>query len=273
MSGRAFHQLRRKVEVLHAVATPPCHLRLWRPCAPFVWLRHLRFTVGCQLGDATRHFPRALAVALCFAQSALVQPFAIMRSIFVLCLALCAFGHCFASSLRVERRGLSREGRVGAEAFMLINGKSGPQEMCLTITDGASIDACVCVCVAGLARSAVLLDTPQGAGSNDALVLESCVDAVAAGDGRELWVMQPGGRIAALHVEKCISDHDGLVSLSDCEASDAWELQANNELKSASGGGGCLSGSGASSGSNVALRAAVHASSAIDVAHGARRLT
>ena len=149
MSGRAFHLLRRKVEVLHAVATPPCHLRLWRPCAPFVWLRHLRFTVGCQLGDATRNFSRALAVALCVAQGALVRPLAIMRPMLVLCLLLCAFGHCFASALQVERRGLSREGRVGAEAFMLINGKSGPQEMCLTITDGASIDACVCVCVYG----------------------------------------------------------------------------------------------------------------------------
>ena len=129
------------------------------------------------------------------------------------------------------------------------------------------------MCMAGLAKHACFLDMLQGAGGDVDLVLESCVDAVAAGDGRELWVMQPGGRIAALHVEKCISDHDGLVSLSDCEASDAWELQANNQLKSASGGGGCLSGSGASSGSNVALRAAVHASSAIDVAHGARRLT
>ena len=112
----------------------------------------------------------------------------------------------------------------------------------------------------------------QGADSDAALVLESCVDAVAAGDGRELWVMQPGGRIAALlRGEKCISEHDGLVSLSDCEGGVAWELQANNQLKSASAGGLCLSGSGASSGTNVALRAAVHASSAIDVAHGASR--
>lgn len=111
----------------------------------------------------------------------------------------------------------------------------------------------------------------QGVAGDADLVLESCVDAVAAGDGRELWVMQPGGRIATLRGEKCISEHDGLVSLSDCEAGVAWELQANNQLKSASAGSLCLSGSGASSGSNVALRAAVHASSAIDVAHGACR--
>ena len=145
MSGRAFHLRRREVEVLHAVATPPCQLRLWRPCAPFVCPWHLRFTVGCQLAGIARNFFRALAVALRFAQSALARPCAIMRSMLVLCLALCAFGHCFASSLRVERRGLSREGRVGAEAFMIMNGKSGPQEMCLTIADGASIDAYVCV--------------------------------------------------------------------------------------------------------------------------------
>ena len=125
------------------------------------------------------------------------------------------------------------------------------------------------MCMAGLAKHACFLDMLQGAGGDVDLVLESCVDAVAAGDGRELWVMQPGGRIAALRGGKCISEHDGLVSLSDCEAGVAWELQANNQLKSASAGGLCLSGSGASSGSNVALRAAVRASSAIDVAHGA----
>lgn len=108
-----------------------------------------------------------------------------------------------------------------------------------------------------------------GAASDADLALESCVDAVAAGDGRELWVMQPGGRIAALRGEKCVSEHEGLVSLGDCEASASWELQANNQLKSASGSEMCLSGSGATSGLNVALRAAVRASSAIDVAHGA----
>ena len=83
--------------------------------------------------------------------------------------------------------------------------------------------------------------------------------------------MQPGGRIAALRGEKCLSEHGGSVSLSDCEASVAWEMQAGNQLKSGSGGGVCLSASGASSGSNVALRAAVHASSAIDAAHGVCR--
>ena len=82
--------------------------------------------------------------------------------------------------------------------------------------------------------------------------------------------MQPGGRIVALRGDKCISEHDGLVSLGNCETSGAWEMQADNQLKSGSGGGMCLSGSGASSGLNVALRAAVHASSAIDAAHGAR---
>ncbi len=124
----------------------------------------------------------------------------------------------------------------------------------------------------GPTRHAALLIISGGVAGDAELALESCVDAVAAGDGRELWAMQPGGRIAALRGKKCVSEHDGLVSLSDCEASVAWELQANNQLKSGSGGGLCLSGSGASSGSNVALRAAVHASSAIDAAHGSQHL-
>lgn len=267
MRGRAFHPLRRNDEAPHAVAPPPCQLRLWRPCA-------LRLASACTIYSGLpirggrANSPPALGVARCFPSGAQAQPPAIMRAMFVLCLAFCALGHCVGSSLRVERRGSSREGRVGAEAFMLINGKSGPQEMCLTIIDGNSVDAC------GRGQRSVArafsAGISQGAGNDDDLVLESCVDSVAAGDGRELWVMQPGGRIAAVRGGKCISVHDGLVSLSDCEASDSWELQANNQLKSASGGGGCLSGSGASSGSNVALRAAVHASSAIDVAHGAR---
>ena len=66
-----------------------------------------------------------------------------MRSMLTLCLAVCLFGHCFASfSLRVDRHGLSREGHVGTEAFMLVNGKTGAQEMCLTIADGIGVDAC-----------------------------------------------------------------------------------------------------------------------------------
>ena len=71
-----------------------------------------------------------------------------------LCLAACVFGHCFAaSSLRIDRHGLSREGHVGTDAFMLVNGKTGAQEMCLTIADGVGVDACA----AGPAPHAFLL--------------------------------------------------------------------------------------------------------------------
>ena len=249
-----------------AVPTTHCQLCGWRPCAPH-WVLALAIDSGLlSPGPGPHKFRCARAVARCFTQVAQAQPPTIMRSMLVLCLALCVLGPCSGFSLRAERDGLSRGGYVGNKAFMLISGKSGPQEMCLVIADGARF-----VAWGGRPNtSRGVVDHLRGVAGDAGLALESCVDAVAAGDGRELWVMQPEGRIAALRGEKCVSEHDGLVSLSDCEASVAWELQANNKLKSGSGGRLCLSGSGASSGSNVALRAAVHASSAIDVAHGSQ---
>ena len=84
MSGRAFHLRRREVEVLHAVATPPCQLRLWRPCA-FLLTLACTFYNGLpfQLGGAERYFPRAVAVARCFAQGAQAQPPAIDYAVHV----------------------------------------------------------------------------------------------------------------------------------------------------------------------------------------------
>ena len=111
---------------------------------------HARFVRFWRL----RCFGRALEVARCFAQCAQAQPPAIMRSMLTLCLALCVFGHCFAaSSLRIDRHGLARDGGVGTDAFMLVNGKTGAQEMCLTIADGVDVDACA----AGLAPHAFFL--------------------------------------------------------------------------------------------------------------------
>ena len=51
------------------------------------------------------------------------------------------------------------------------------------------------VCLAGLPQRVFYL-TSQGAGSDDGLVLESCVEAVASGDGRDLLTV--GIRASAL---------------------------------------------------------------------------
>ena len=64
-----------------------------------------------------------------------------MQSVLVLCLALGALSLCSGSSLRVERHGLIRASTSDNAAFMLINGKSGAQEMCLVIA-GACFGAC-----------------------------------------------------------------------------------------------------------------------------------
>jgi hypothetical protein len=87
------------------------------------------------------HAREGICVALRPASRA--QPFDMMKSVWVLCLALCVFSLCSGTSLRVERHGLTREGNLDNIAFMLVNGKSGAQEMCLVIAGGArSVSSC-----------------------------------------------------------------------------------------------------------------------------------
>lgn len=64
------------------------------------------------------------------------QPLDIMQSLLFLCLAFCVFSPCSGSSLRVDRHGFTRESNADNAAFMMINGKSGAQEMCLVVAGG-----------------------------------------------------------------------------------------------------------------------------------------
>ena len=123
------------------------------------------------------------------------------------------------------------------------------------------------------------------------VVMEPCAESIAAGDGRELWQYLSSGQIASVLGKKCISVGTGnLVMLKSCDASSSsqWEAQgsgtlytyissiecftspcacAEGQLRS---GHGCLSMKGLAAGTNVALRAAVSASSSADTgAHGA----
>ena len=63
-----------------------------------------------------------------------------------------------------------------------------------------------------------------------ALVVESCAQSIAAGDGRELWQYLPSGQIASATWKKCISVGAGsVVSLKGCDASGSsqWEAQGS----------------------------------------------
>ena len=146
---------------------------------------------------------------------------------------------------------------------------------------------CVCVCVF-VARRAVNLFCLQLACvytlGKDALggklVLEPCVAAVAAGDGRELWDFRPDGQLAHLVGDACVGVGRGngtgpsLVTLQGCANAQndraAWDSQPNGQLR-LRGSSLCLSQEGASARDlDVAVGAAVVASSTLDFAtHGA----
>ena len=125
-------------------STPRCHLRIWRPCAPH-WVLALQVCSGSTppCDQATQVQTRARSYTL-VGPVAHTHQVAIMRSIFGVCLALCVLGLCSGSSLRVDRVGFARGARSSNEVFMMVSGKSGPQEMCLVIADGARFNACVC---------------------------------------------------------------------------------------------------------------------------------
>jgi hypothetical protein len=130
---------------------------------------------------------------------------------------------------------------------MMVSGISASEEMCLTAADGG-----------------VDIDGTD-------VVLEPCANAVAAGDGRELWQRLPNGQIANAVGKKCVGAAGDAVILTSCDEGSTWETQANGQLKLARAGDYCLSQEGPAAGvEDAAGRGAVTASSTADAtAHGA----
>ena len=93
-------------------------------------------------------------------------------------------------------------------SFMLVGGVSARSDMCLTGLEnvGASL---------------------------------SCRAAVAELDGREIWSLSAGGALTSLASKKCLAVPSGAVAgarvaLASCDgpdASAAWELQGNGQIK------------------------------------------
>ena len=119
-------------------------------CAVLAPMRASCF-VGALRPALARESARARAFARRCDQISRARPFAMMQSVLVLCLALGALSLCSGSSLRVERHGLIRASTSDNAAFMLINGKSGAQEMCLVIA-GACFGACARAARGGMQR-------------------------------------------------------------------------------------------------------------------------
>ena len=64
------------------------------------------------------------------------------------------------------------------------------------------------------------------------IVLETCSEAIAAGDGRELWQQGPGGQITNVLSKKCMglksAEEGAAVLLTDCDKAESqWEVQGN----------------------------------------------
>ena len=121
----------------------------------------------------------------------------------------------------------------------------------------------------------------QVASDGAAVVLDDCVRAVAAGDGRELWKLQPNGQLVNVAGGKCagLMDNDvssGHAVLMDCDAAlknndgrSQFEVLGNGQLKLARQGAFCLSQSGPGAGRrNVAVKAAATATSSFNAEHG-----
>jgi hypothetical protein len=103
-----------------------------------------------------------------------------------------------------------------------------------------------------------------------AALLEPCLEAIAAGDGRELWQFEAAGTIQSAVGHKCLQAAGDSVSLSSCAHASSWELTASGQLKS---GDNCLSQSGSFTGSeDAAASAPIQATSTADSEnHGAKQ--
>ncbi|CAE7930384.1 hypothetical protein AK812_SmicGene10046 [Symbiodinium microadriaticum] len=62
------------------------------------------------------------------------------------------------------------------------------------------------------------------------LAVEPCEDAVLEKDGREIWQLSPGGRIADL-AGRCLAAESGELLLRKCQDAQAWRLTGKNQIQ------------------------------------------
>jgi len=156
--------------------------------------------------------------------------------------------------------GISEVGVIPASApgpIMLVSGASSESEMCVVAENGESGH------VGGLA------------------VLDGCVDAIAMGDGRELWTHTSTGQITSIGglciaVAGNVVAGGGVVELVECGAAaqagdgrSVWSLDESGRLRMAQGGSFCLTfiGEHAVAGVPLAVQDCEEASLAGDSRH------
>ena len=113
-------------------------------------------------------------------------------------------------------------------------------------------------------------------------MLDECINSIAAGDGRDLWKLQPNGQLENIAGGKCagLLDNDvqggGQIVLMGCDAAlksndgrSQWEVLGKGQMKLTRQGSFCLSQAGSGAGrQNVAAKAAATATSSFNVEHG-----
>ena len=123
---------------------------------------------------------------------------------------------------------------------------------------------------AGVGNCAWLLEPTAGGIGVDgaALLLDNCAEAIALGDGRELFSLQGDGQLLSVPGGLCASvgENDiaegAAVSFGKCDGGSQWEIQGNGQLRLKSVGDFCLTQEGAAPGlRDVAANAAAMASS------------
>merc|ERR1719313_1684075 len=154
---------------------------------------------------------------------------------------------------------------AAAAPTMLVAGVTAAEELCVAVENGS-------------------------VGQRGALVTaEPCAEAIAAGDGREVFVMTEAGQLAVGGAGSGLcailagnsAAGGGEIELDDCEAAaetgdgrSFWALAPNGQL-TMGGGSHCmvLAGGSGGNGADVAPTATVSATATADSAHGAEKLT
>jgi len=120
--------------------------------------------------------------------------------------------------------------------FMIMSGITSGSEMCLVAEGGAT----------GVDGTSVML--------------EPCLESIAAGDGRELWKFSSGAAIQSSEGNKCLKVTQDSVSLESCANASPWEITASGQLKT--GSDSCLSQAGSFPGNeDIASGSPVHSTS------------
>ena len=92
--------------------------------------------------------------------------------------------------------------------FMIISGITSGAEMCV-VAEGGAVDVPASLAERVASRGTIAPGEVDGASA----LLEPCLEAVAAGDGRELWQFEAAGAIQSAVGKKCLQARTGVQRL------------------------------------------------------------